>query len=363
MTRLHASHQWTTLLSIYKMPAASENICGTHNGLVECPWPYGPWTKADGSTGTNYSSSHHLIDMDAGILGASHKRTVQGVNLQKGFYIIQAKAYGYTGGAYRMEVYSAEGGSPIPARGTTSTAYDSDGCAHGSTSNCHIQYGETKFGMVSVTGETHVYTFPGKKDDVIRLSVGPDWQPDGTDLSNYCGKPLTQGGKLCLDTTAVLVAPSGEVESEAHASAGTSAGWNDVSRIGSYIDTVSAGWNGYYFEDGNQGPLGAKGGSGSGVVAHRLKEDGTYTIVAGGSAATDASGLSYRQERSAFGGYFLTLEQVGTSASKYSLAYATPPAGHGEVNINICININIHIDINIFMITLSTRGCRASWMR
>ena len=69
--------------------------------------------QADGSTGTNYSSSHHLIDMDAGILGASHKRTVQGVNLQKGFYIIQAKAYGYTGGAYRMEVYSAEGGSPI----------------------------------------------------------------------------------------------------------------------------------------------------------------------------------------------------------------------------------------------------------
>ena len=97
----------------------------------------------------------------------------------------------------------------------------------------------------------------------------------------------------------------------------------------SELDTVSIDENPYFWETAEPGPVDLGGFRHPGkALPHRLEESGTYTIVAGGSAATAANGLSYSLERTAVGAYFLSLEQVGTADDTYSLAYAAPPAGH-----------------------------------
>ena len=83
-------------------------------GVVECPWPYGD-IDGDGIT-DNYARGLNLVDMDAGVLGASYTREVKAHRSEKGFLVVQAKAYGYEGGGYRLKIYAEAATGRPPAR-------------------------------------------------------------------------------------------------------------------------------------------------------------------------------------------------------------------------------------------------------
>ena len=97
--------------------------------------------------------------------------------------------------------------------------------------------------------------------------------------------------------------------------------------IGSTIDTKRVDGVPWYWETSDYAPGESKGSDKIGFIEHKLLETGTYTLLAGGSAASTAEGERWRARRDPVGGYYLQLNHVGNGNDTLPLYCPKPPPG------------------------------------
>lgn len=304
MTAMHDDHSWPMVLTVYEPPNVARKNCAavdaTYGDFIDCCFPYGDDCS---------SSVGDLVAIDAcvsttGCLGTLYKEIRAN---KQGFYTIQTKSLGYTGGGYSLNVATEKApGNSVPD--ALQIALDSTGGA--------LSYGgSAAFGNITFTGETHQYTFTGMEGDVVSVAAGPDWGPVGQDAWLECGMPYGMG-KTCLDTHVVLVGPDGDIVGANNIITGTAQSLLSPAMTPGNMWSFTRVDPVFPFSRNYR------------VTPLVLNATGTYTVIVGGHTGRTGNGTSYVDARlSPVGGYYLVLDKVGTAVPGTSLRCPTPPSG------------------------------------
>ena len=264
----------------------SDQFCfvnSTYN-VKECCWPY----QGNAENVACPPRFEGPLALAASALYVGNERKIKIRITQKGFYLISCKALGYMGGNYILSTEITE----VAVDGT-----DPNG-EKVVLPPGHMSYGQTVGGYINHTAQYDDWKFTGAANDKVYIGMGPGFQPKTSGDLSRCGKPYGKG-QTCLDSYLTLIAPSGKVEASNHLGF-----QNDF--VGSMIGTFETQPNPYVSETEDGSFFQEKKS-----IPHVLRENGTYTIRAQGSAYFDDKNQRVQNGFSAYGEYFLQIVSVG----------------------------------------------------
>lgn len=293
-THLHDNHKVGVAMEVFEPVELLYSNCTDEIDFIDCCWPY----EHDVCMVREGESA--LVDNGLATGDLSYREIR--VN-KKGFYLIQLSSYGTGGTGYSLKIETEDNiGATVPA--VVDLALPDAGGA--------MNYGDTKFGNITFTGQTHAYTFDATEGDVVSIAAGPSWAPVGYHAWYRCGMPYGLG-RTCLDTHLVLLDPNGTVVTG-----------NNIVRFTtqSMLTPFEPRYNEWVHTLADPR---FSSGSNYHVAPERLFSTGTYTVLVGSHTGRVADGSSHVTKLSPVGGYYVTIDKIGEMPTAKDFTCPEPP--------------------------------------